>query len=305
MAQKSITSELQLEQTVTPAPLGQEPSNELFYEPRSEAGCYVSEERYWQDYYEGGDFNYEWNNGILEEKPMADVQNAELYRWFLMLLEFFLHVHPIARLVNLEIGFRLKLTNKTTIRKPDLFVVRNDNPVPLHDDDHSFRGIGDLCIESLSDTRPGEIERDTVVKKGEYAGVGVKEYFILDALGRHTAFYRRTTSGAYEPIRPADGEIIRSEVLPGFQFRIADLYRLPSWIALAEDPVYRHFVLLEYQAIQALAEQERQRAEQEQQRAEQERQRAEQERQQAEQERQRADRLAARLRALGLDEDQP
>ena len=44
--------------------------------------------------------------------------------------------------------------------------------------------------------------------------------------------------------------------------------------------------------------------EQERQRAEQERQRAEQERQRAEQERQRAERLAARLRALGIEPDE-
>jgi Putative restriction endonuclease len=49
------------------------------------------------------------------------------------------------------------------------------------------------------------------------------------------------------------------------------------------------------------AEQERQRAEQEHQRAEQERQRAEQERQRAEQEHQRAERLAAQLRAAGIE----
>ncbi len=48
-------------------------------------------------------------------------------------------------------------------------------------------------------------------------------------------------------------------------------------------------------------EQERQQAEQERQRAEQERQRAEQERQRAEQERQRAERLAAQLRAAGIE----
>jgi hypothetical protein len=44
--------------------------------------------------------------------------------------------------------------------------------------------------------------------------------------------------------------------------------------------------------------------EQEQQRAEQEHQRAEQEHQRAEQERQRAERLAARLRALGIDPEE-
>jgi hypothetical protein len=51
------------------------------------------------------------------------------------------------------------------------------------------------------------------------------------------------------------------------------------------------------------AEQEQQRAEQERQRAEQEQQRAEQEQQRAEQERQRAEKLAAQLRALGIEPD--
>jgi hypothetical protein len=52
------------------------------------------------------------------------------------------------------------------------------------------------------------------------------------------------------------------------------------------------------------AEQERQRAEQERQQAQQERQRAEQERQQAQQERQRAERLAAQLRAAGIEPEE-
>ncbi|MGF1467446.1 MAG: Uma2 family endonuclease [Sandaracinaceae bacterium] len=52
------------------------------------------------------------------------------------------------------------------------------------------------------------------------------------------------------------------------------------------------------------AEQERERAEQEHERAEQEHDRAEQEHDRAEQERERAERLAARLRALGIDPDE-
>jgi Uma2 family endonuclease len=52
------------------------------------------------------------------------------------------------------------------------------------------------------------------------------------------------------------------------------------------------------------AEQEHERAKQERERAEQEHERAEQERERAEQERERAERLAARLRALGIDPDQ-
>ena len=72
---------------------------------------------------------------------MADVRNADIYRWLLVLLNAYLAVNPVARLVNLEIGFRLPLSHKTTIRKPGLFAVRNDNPVLLHDLDPNYTGI--------------------------------------------------------------------------------------------------------------------------------------------------------------------
>jgi Uma2 family endonuclease len=237
--------------------------------PRSEAGKAVSEAVYWRDYYEHPDFTYEWNNGILEEKPMADVRNSAIYRWLLKLLEVYLEVNPIAQLVNLEIGFRLPLPHKTTIRKPDLFAVRHDNPVPLHDLDRNYTGIVDLAIESLSDSTPKEVERDTVHKKSEYQGVGVQEYYILDADNAHMAFYRLAEHGKYVPIAPVAGDVIRSSVLPGFQFRISDLHRQPTLIELAQNPVYQAFVLPEYQAQKA-----------------------------------RADRLAEKLRAFGIAEDE-
>ena len=59
--------------------------------------------------------------------------------------------------------------------------------------------IRDRCVESLSDSSREESERDTVVKKREYAVVGVKEYYILDPDGQ-MAFYRRNAAGAYEPL---------------------------------------------------------------------------------------------------------
>ncbi len=40
--------------------------------PRSEAGRRITEEEYWKHYYEHPDFSYEWNDGILEEKPVTD-----------------------------------------------------------------------------------------------------------------------------------------------------------------------------------------------------------------------------------------
>ena len=56
--------------------------------PRSQAGLRVSEEEYWQFYYQHLDFNYEWNDGILEQKPLAKVRGSQQYQWFLLCLDF-------------------------------------------------------------------------------------------------------------------------------------------------------------------------------------------------------------------------
>ncbi|RIK36904.1 MAG: hypothetical protein DCC55_25890 [Chloroflexi bacterium] len=241
----------------------------------SEEGKVVSEEEYWAEYYSHPDFDYEWNNGSLEAKPMSDFVKYSMYDWFVAILREFLRVQPIARKMALEVGFRLELPDKVTVRKPDLFIVRNDNPVALGDTDRQYYGICDLCVESISDSSRREIERDTVAKKQEYAAGGVREYFILDPNGEHMAFYRLTPAGDYAEIDGGPEGVIRSEVLPGFQFRIDDLYRQPQLVELVDDEVYREYVLLEYQ----------------------------EERRRAAQERARAERLAARLRELGIDED--
>jgi hypothetical protein len=262
----------------------------LFDEPNSEDGLYVSEAQYWADYYQGKEFTYEWNNGRLEQKPMTDYAQFLLFSWFFGLLKDFLHVNPMARMTGIELGFRMALARKIVARIPDLGIVRNDNVVPLLDKDRSYKGIFDICIESLSDSKQMHIDRDVIHKKNEYAEAGVREYYILDERGKETQFYRLDASGIYRPIRPVDG-VIRSTVLPGFQFRYADLYRLPQPPTMLDDAVYQDFT-----SPFVRAEQERQRADQQQQRAEQERQRAAK----ADD---RAARYAAMLRELGIDPD--
>jgi len=240
----------------------------------SEDGRYVSEEEYWEKYYSHPDFSYEWNNGYLEEKPMTDYRGSQAYQWFIFLLRQFLEEFPTAKMIGLEFGFRLALPHKTSIRKPDLGVVVNSNPIILGDTDFSYKGTFDMCIESLSYSKQKEIIRDTVEKKKEYQGIGVKEYYILDARKEETAFYHLNPKGRYQKIRPVKKDIIQSQVLPGFQFRISDLYKQPSLEEMADDEIYSGFVLPFHRQIKLRAEQieselvsERQRAEQAEQRA--------------------------------------
>lgn len=254
--------------------------------------AFVPEALYWEKYYSYPDISFEWNNGQLEALPMSSYAKYLMYLWFLDILRDFLHVHPIAKIIGLDTGFRLSLPTKTTIRKPDLGVVLASNPIPLGDQDRSYHGIFDICIESLSDSSQREIDRDTIVKRTEYAAAGVQEYYILDDQGTETQFYHLSRRGLYHPLPQSDG-IIRSRVLPGFQFRVQDLYNKPAAIQLVDDPVYSAFISSDYRN-------ERQRAEQERERAEQAEIAVEEARNQANQERQRAEQYAALLKAAGL-----
>jgi hypothetical protein len=250
-----------------------EPPTEIV-EPVSEDGRYVSEDEYWLNYYSELDIHYEWNDGRLEEKPVSDYATFLVYEWLAGLLRHFLKAHPIARLVALEMGFRLPLPHKTVIRKPDLGVVRNDNAQPLLPLDASYHGVFDLCIEALSDTKRRNIERDTVSKKAEYAAGGVREYYILHREPEQTAFFGLSPGDVYRPIPPVAG-IVRSRVLPGFQFRASDLVRQPGDEAMRDDPVYAGFVLPKWRETEQRAEAAEQRARGAEQRAESAEQRAE------------------------------
>jgi hypothetical protein len=207
---------------------------------------YVSEAEYWEKYYHSSDIIYEWNNGYLEEKPVSDFLTILMSDWFSELLGYFLKTHPIAHKTFLEMGFNLVLPNTTEARRPDLGVVLHSNPVPLLPTDKSYHGIFDMCIEALSDSSKADIERDTVDKKNDYAAAGVKEYYILDGHNRHTEFYRLNAKGVYVPIKPVKGGIIKSNVLPGFQFRISDLSSRPTPKEMIDDLVYQDFVLPDY-----------------------------------------------------------
>jgi Uma2 family endonuclease len=225
----------------------------------SHDGRRVSEEEYWCEYYLDSDAHYEWNHGRLEEKPVSDYETITVYQWFMALLSHFLRVHPIAKMEALEMGFRLPLPTGTVIRKPDLGVVLNDNPQPLLPLDCSYHGVFDLCVEALSDQEQRGIERDTVVKKAEYAAGGVPEYYILHREPECLAFFTLAASGLYVPIEPQDG-VIRSRVLPDFQFRLADLVRQPEHETLRVDPVYADYVLPGWRAAEEQATAETQRA---------------------------------------------
>ncbi|MCP4696541.1 MAG: hypothetical protein GY862_06800, partial [Gammaproteobacteria bacterium] len=48
--------------------------------------------------------------------------------------------------------------------------------------------------------------------------------------------------GIYVPVKTTKNGLVKSKVLPGFQFRVTDLYECPSPDDMIEDDVYKGFV---------------------------------------------------------------
>jgi len=210
-------------------------------------GLRVSEDDYWKYYYELPDVILEWNNGILEVKPVSDLESFKLYYWFLGLVMQYLNAYDEGILVGLEIGFRLNVDDSIKIRKPDLAFIHKNNPKQMKPLETSYKGCFDMCFEFLSDTNKMNIERDTVVKKHEYEKFGVREYFILDRKGNETSFYFLNSKGIYEKNCPDSNGVIKSKVLKNFQFRLNDFYERPDYKTLVDDKVYSKYILKEFQ----------------------------------------------------------
>ena len=221
-------------------------------------GRRVTKEEYWARWYENPypdiDVSYEWNNGILEAKPLPNYPQIRLYRWFSLLLGCYVQVNPIAKFIDLETGVSMTVLDIRepsgkweVVYKPDVGVVLNDNPAPWGARElRAFEGVCDIIVEAVSDSTLAEVRRDTEEKKRGYALAGVQEYFILDPEDRYMRFFRLTADRRYREIPPDAAGVISSQVLPGFQFRRSDLLNLPDLAELALDEIYADYVIPSY-----------------------------------------------------------
>ena len=245
-------------------------------------GRYVTLEEYWVKWYENPyrdiDVSYEWNNGRLEACPPHTAPQLALCAWFLDLLRSYVSTFPIAKLINLGVGFVLTMEDpaepcveRKAVRKPDIGVLLKSNPAPWGGvDQRHVGGVCDMVVEAISDFTPEEVRRDTEEKRRDYALAGVKEYYILDPSGEHMRFYRLIPGGQYEEIQPDLQGVIGSDVLPGLQFRLEEMERQPRMEELALNDVYSGYVIPRLQIAVSKSEAEAQRADEATQRAEEE-----------------------------------
>lgn len=81
------------------------------------------------------------------------------------------------------------------------------------------RDIPAIAIEFVSRTRRDR-RRDHIIKRQEYAAIGVEQYWVIDRFRRTMTVYLR--SG--EVIELTERDVYRTDLLPGFELPLARLF---------------------------------------------------------------------------------
>jgi Uma2 family endonuclease len=102
--------------------------------------------------------------------------------------------------------------------QPDISVICDLSKL----DDRGCIGAPDLVVEILS---PGNNQTELRYKYELYEEFGVKEYWIIHPI-EFTLFIYILKDGKFQSSRPfTSGDLITSEVLPGFQLELKDIFK--------------------------------------------------------------------------------
>jgi len=169
------------------------------------------------------DVRAEWVDGKAFELMPPDERHQDISGFLLILLRMFARRLGLGRVLNAP--FEMRLRTRPSYREPDLLFVAGENADRL--DRKRLDGPADLAVEIVGDDSSTRDLRD---KFQEYAGAGVREYWIVDPRPDRSAFraFALASTDDYQELVPDESGRIHSQVLPG-------LWIEPRW--LEADPL--------------------------------------------------------------------
>ena len=185
--------------------------DELFRDQLPRQGEWSAEEYLWLTDYTNR--LIEFTDGYIEMLPMPTNRHQLIVRF--LLLAFMGEVEPPGRV--LFAALRLYL-NDTKYREPDLLLLLDANDP--RGQDRYWHGA-DLVLEVVSDDDP---ERDLVVKRRDYAGAGIPEYWIVNPLDETIAVLVLRDGAYVEHGVFARGQQATSMLIPGFSVAVSQVF---------------------------------------------------------------------------------
>jgi Uma2 family endonuclease len=157
-------------------------------------------------------------NGVIYLASPDNTDANRLFVWLTGLMDDFAEEKSLGSVFGCRVAFRL---GETSGPEPDIAFVSKER-------EHLVKrgrveGAPDLAVEIVS---PDSVERDYETKRDLYEEAGVREYWIVDEIEKRVTLLRLDRHGKYRPVRPR-GDVLHSQVLPGFWLRRQWLWQTP------------------------------------------------------------------------------
>jgi Uma2 family endonuclease len=164
-------------------------------------------------------FRYELVEGELKRMSPAGHNHGRIVMRLAIPLGKFVADNNLGEIYAAETGFKLK-SNPDTVRAPDIPFIPRGRVVEVGDTEGFWPGAPDLAVEVNSPgDRVGEVEE----KVREWLSAGARLVWVVSPKLRVVTAYRSLTDIVTLTEKDAlDG----GEVIPGFQFPVAELFAL-------------------------------------------------------------------------------
>jgi len=169
------------------------------------------------------DTRAEWVNGeVIVFIPVKKIHQITL-EFLYQLLRLYIDLFDLGKILTAP--YAMQAIPGGSFREPDILFVAKENLALLTED--KLTGPADLIIEIVS---KDSVSRDRDDKFREYAGAGVREYWIVDPRPkkRRADFFHLDETETYRLFATEDDERIESKVLPGFWLQ-------PAWLWEADN----------------------------------------------------------------------
>jgi Uma2 family endonuclease len=175
---------------------------------------HVSEAAYVEWAFQNSEIRSEWVDGEVVIMPPVELAHERIVKFLTKLLGLFAEEADLGEVLGEP--YQIRFAKLRRRRMPDLMFISSSRARMLQR--MEFDGAPDLIVEVVS---RGSKTRDRRDKFLEYQKVGVREYWIVDPVGKSFEIYSLKRGKGYLAMPMADGQV-KSIVLPG-------LYVRPEW----------------------------------------------------------------------------